>query len=220
MFARFLLLGLAGCPIGWKPDAAEMTFPLVGRHEPLACAACHPAAAPIGALSTACASCHEAARPPSHSPDDCGGCHTAYGWDDVVVDHSFFPLTDAHAQPCASCHADGSYAGLDPACASCHESARPAGHFGAQDCGDCHVPTTWSDADFDHDPLFPLPHEGVSDCASCHLTADYTATPSCTSCHAHSRAEADDEHLGEVAGYEYKDEACIRCHPTGREEDR
>ena len=208
-----LAAAAVACHPSWPP-AADPSFPLVGRHEPLACAACHPADRPVEAVPTACASCHEGARPVDHYAGDCGECHTPYGWDDIVIDHSFFPLADAHDLACDACHAGGVYQGLDPACASCHAADRPADHFGAQDCGSCHVPTRWGDADFDHDGLFPLPHHGVDECESCHLEPESYATFSCIDCHEHDKAGTDRDH-DEFANYEYDSDACLRCHPRG-----
>ena len=37
---------------------------------------------------------------------------------DGVFDHGFFPLTNAHDLGCASCHTNGTYSGLNPACES------------------------------------------------------------------------------------------------------
>ncbi|MEQ1566874.1 MAG: hypothetical protein ABMA64_14625 [Myxococcota bacterium] len=204
----------AGCVVGWDPQPADPTFPLVGEHAPLACAACHPDATPPAAISPACASCHESARPADHYSGDCGICHTPFGWDQVVVDHGFFPLTNAHALGCDQCHAPGTYEGLDPACASCHEPDRPGGHFGVQDCGSCHHPTEWGDAEFDHDSLFRLPHEGVADCESCHLVPDDYSSFSCVDCHEHSKSSTDNEH-DEVGNYVYDSDACLDCHPNG-----
>lgn len=212
MHLRALLLLVAGCAPGWDPRPTR-TFELVGRHEPLACEACHPAAQALGPLPTACASCHEDARPLDHYDGDCGICHTPYGWDDIVVDHGFFPLTDAHALECTACHESG-YQGLDPSCASCHADDRPPDHFGAQDCGGCHVPTTWGDATFDHDDWFPVPHHGVADCEACHVVPDTYSTFSCVDCHEHSRAATNAEH-DEVSGYSYDSAECLRCHPRG-----
>jgi len=204
----------SGCHPGWDPQR-DPTFELVGRHEPLECVACHPADRPLAPLPTACSTCHEAARPPGHYPGDCATCHTPFGWDDIVVDHDFFPLTAAHdLEGCTACHDPEGYSGLDPACGSCHEPDRPPDHFGAEDCGSCHVPTVWGDATFDHDRLFPLPHHGVGDCGSCHLDPGSYATFSCIDCHEHARAETNDDHR-EVANYEYASDACLRCHPRG-----
>jgi hypothetical protein len=160
--------------------------------------------------------CHEPDRPEDHHEGiDCGICHTPFAWDDIVVDHDFFPLTAAHALPCERCHVGGTYTGLDPACASCHEDDRPPGHYPGQDCGACHQPTRWDDASYDH--TFEVPHHGADQCAECHLAApDYTE-PSCTHCHEHRESEMDDEH-DEVGGYVWESSACIECHPTGDED--
>jgi hypothetical protein len=240
MNARFALSGVVSmmgfawltqsCTPTWDPGA-EMDWPLVGLHKEVACEGCHTDG--LGPLPTACEQCHEQDRPGSHYAGPCGTCHTPLGWQFAVVDHSFFPLEDAHELECTSCHEEGDFSGLDPACASCHEPDRPtlddptpsdpdlvADHLDGHrswDCGDCHVPTTWGDRDvFNHDRLFPTPHgEGVSSCGSCHLDgSDLSTTFSCTDCHEHSRSETDDDH-DEVSGYSYSSEACFRCHPNG-----
>ena len=128
-----------------------------------------------------------------------------------------FALADAHDLPCGACHAADTYAGLDPACASCHEPDRPAGHFVGTDCGTCHVATRWEDAVLDHDPFFPTPHHGVSACADCHIGGD-TSTFSCIDCHEHSRAETDGHHR-EVGNYRYESQACLDCHRNGEGDD-
>jgi hypothetical protein len=213
-----LVLGpLGACRVGWDPLQPPPTFELVGEHAPLACVACHPADAPPGPLPTACASCHADDRPPDHYDGDCGVCHTPFGWDDIVVDHDFFPLTNAHDLDCQACHAGG-YAGTSPACESCHEDDRPTDHFGTEGCGDCHVPTTWADAHFDHDELFPLPHRGTDACDACHVDSGNYSVFSCISGGCHPAGETNGHH-DEVGNYRYDSDACYDCHPRGQGDD-
>lgn len=196
---------------GWdKAGSDHLFFPLTNAHA-LACESCHTNGTYEG-LNPACASCHEADRPADHHVgEDCGGCHTPTTWGNATVDHSFFPLTNAHDVACESCHTNGTYEGLNRACGSCHEAERPANHFVGNDCAECHTPTEWGFGEFDHDPYYDVPHEGVSQCASCHLQAPDYRTFSCIDCHEHRRSEVDGEHEDEP-DYVYASDACLRCH--------
>jgi Zn finger protein HypA/HybF involved in hydrogenase expression len=128
-----------------------------------------------------------------------------------------FPLEFAHAEAtCTDCHGTSSLDGLDSTCAQCHEAVRPAGHY-TGDCGDCHSAAGWDDADFDHRDFFPTPHEGVRDCGDCHPVAGDRSVFTCTDCHAHQRADMEDEHRGETSNFRYESGACLDCHPDGRE---
>jgi hypothetical protein len=202
---------------GRYPDAPwRHDWLLEGHHADAACDGCHPASAPLGPVPSACTDCHEPDRPENHNEGiDCGICHTPFGWGDIVVDHDFFPLTSAHELTCERCHVNGTYEGLDPACASCHEDDRPANHYPGQDCGTCHEPTRWEDATYDH--TFPVPHEGADQCDECHLAAPDYSNPSCIHCHEHRQSEMNDKH-DEVGGYVWESSACIDCHPTGDED--
>jgi hypothetical protein len=182
------------------------------------CEACHTNG--LGRpLATDCSSCHESDRPSvdHYAGLDCATCHTPEGWEQVVVNHEFFPLVDAHDLACKACHVGGTYGGLSPACASCHEDDRPPDHFLGVDCGSCHRPTTWGDASYDH--TFPVPHHEADACTDCHVNApDYSVVSCFDACHEHNRSETDDEH-DEVRNYVYESSACIACHPTGRADD-
>ena len=209
------LLCISGCP---KPQVAEPShFPLRGLHEPLSCTACH--GAQIGTLPTVCSGCHEPDRPAQHYGGECNDCHSEDGWELAVADHTLFPLDGGHDGPtCLDCHVEDDFGAADPRCTSCH--SRPSGHF-AGACEDCHSIADWGDAAIDHDELFPVPHRGVDDCVDCHLSAgsgDYGSF-SCIDCHEHRQSEMDDEHEGEVNGYVWQSNACLNCHPDGREDD-
>ena len=58
-----------------------------------------------------------------------------------------------------------------------------------------------------------LPHERILEC---HLRPDNFAFFSCIDCHEHRKSEMDNKH-DEVPGYVWESEACLSCHPDGRE---
>lgn len=202
-------------PEGWELASVDHSFfPLTFSHD-LSCDRCHVNGTYQG-LDPTCSSCHESDRPAGHyEGTDCVACHTWTTWGDATVDHSFFPLTYSHDLPCEQCHTGTGYEGLDPACTSCHEDERPAGHY-AGECSECHTWTSWDAATWEH--TFRVPHEGYSACEDCHTAApeDYGPISCFEGCHEHDRADTDDEH-DEVSGYSYDTEACLRCHPTGDE---
>ncbi len=189
---------------------------LRGAHLLISCESCHPEERGFEDTPTRCIACHEDDKPPGHYDGDCDECHGETSWGAGVVDHDFLPLDGAHAIDCEQCHIDGDWSGLSSRCSSCHEDERPEGHFGDVDCEPCHRPTVWGHGEFDHDPLFPLPHRGVDDCSDCHLDSSDYSTFSCIDCHAHRCSEMDDEHDDE-SGYECSSDACLDCHPDGRE---
>jgi hypothetical protein len=207
-----------GChtPTVWEHGILDHGFfPLNGGHE-LDCESCHEGD-DYGGLSPLCVSCHEPDRPDDHfDGQDCGDCHLITDWEDASIDHDFFPLEHAHDVACSDCHGSDGWDDLDSQCTSCHEVDRPNNHFDGTDCEDCHEPTDWDDAHFDHDPWFPVPHRGVDDCEDCHLDEPDFSTFSCIDCHEHRQSECDDEHDDED-GYQYNSDACLDCHPDGRE---
>lgn len=92
--------------------------------------------------------------------------------------HEFFPLYGKHAElVCQSCHAEA-YDGTPSTCSDCHNEATPEEHYPGL-CENCHVSTTWQEADFSH----PMPL--ATDCQSCHLkhrpANHYTGQ--CSACH-------------------------------------
>ena len=130
-----------------------------------------------------------------------------------------FPLRALHEPlTCADCHADDLRAAVPSDCRGCHEDARPAEHYDG-DCAACHSEAGWEYgiADFEHDDFFPTPHRGVSACDSCHLQAPTYTTFSCIDCHEHRQSRMDSEHRGETNNYRWESNACLDCHPQGRE---
>ena len=165
-------------------DHARTAFPLVGRHQTTACAACHKApAARVKPPSGTCAACHadphrgEFAR-------DCGSCHTEKSFSGAPFDHvkeTGFALEAGHGRlTCKACHKGlvtgaaarrpGSvdFRGLGTTCASCHADPH-ASELGAT-CERCHSVRTFAVAAFDHPKareLFVGPH-AAAPCAKCH----------------------------------------------------
>jgi hypothetical protein len=100
-------------------------FPLAGKHEKAACAACHPVVAGTPTryrpVERACAACHadphagQLARQKGGA-SDCGRCHDAAAWK---------PSRFVHAPPFTSYVLKGKHAPL--ACAVCHRKVTVAG---------------------------------------------------------------------------------------------
>jgi hypothetical protein len=200
-------------------DHNQTAFPLVGKHVDVACNRCHVDNVFQGTPQD-CAACHQ--QDDAHDGQfgqDCAACHTAVDWQQATFDHSqtAFPLTGAHLQvECTQCHADNVFKGTPTRCASCHdEPAYHAGLFSA-DCASCHGTDAWSPARFDGPHTFPIDHgeRGPSPCQTCH--PDELSAYTCYGCHEHQPASIAAEHREEGIT-DLQD--CVRCHPTGREEE-
>ena len=216
-------LGFAAFSWSCSPDPPHdqgERFPLEGKHEALPCEACHGTDG-FEALPTDCSSCHEQDRPPNHYEGDCGDCHTAFGWLNFGTGttttttndphQTTFPLENAHALPCSSCHVGEGYAGLDPACESCHEDDRPNAYHFPGDCAPCHPTTVWS-AGQQHPVTLDPPHFGAG-CTDCHIDAFNMKNFSCiTGCHDQKTTDAWPAHVG-LYGYVYDSPSCWSCHP-------
>ncbi len=192
-------------PISWTGSFfTHPGFALTGAHRQADCTACHAGGAYAG------------------TPSDCYACHM----DDYVAagsDHATFPTT------CEDCHgtttwegASFSHAGIASGCVECHLDEYTAtsdpNHVSAgfpTTCEVCHDTNGWGNADFQHS--FPLagPHRNLA-CADCHVAPQAFSTFSCIDCHEHRQSETDGEH-DEVQGYVYESNACLACHPNGRE---
>ena len=194
---------------GWQVSIQQINdhqnrFPLVGAHAALDCDSCHKGAGAgqFQGLSTQCYSCHAQDYQKTTSPGHvsagfsttCEQCHTMNTWLGAKFDHSFFPLTGAHATlDCTSCHVGGKFAGTPATCVGCHlsdfQNATNPNHVQAafpQTCQTCHSTAAWTPAKFDHNSVgFPLTggHAGLQ-CEQCHTNNNYNLTDtSCISCH-------------------------------------
>ena len=65
--------------------------------------------------------------------------------------------------------------------------------------------------------MFSGKHAGKwTDCATCHTDPAAFSEFTCFNCHQHDQSSMDNEHQGR-SGYAYDSQACIRCHPDGKE---
>ena len=231
----------------WRVDDVEdmhvrAGFELVGAHEAVSCVGCHASAEEhlYPTVGRSCVGCHHddfvRATEPRHDElgfsTDCIECHRAEvtSWsdvyDDIEVDHSFFPLTEGHAlSDCKACHVEGRYSSLSRACVSCHRedylSAKVPDHQALdipEDCASCHTTAPgWSPAKFPiHDRFYPLEgaHAEVQgECAKCHDLNDYSAVPmECVGCHREDyQGSANPSHTQLNIP-----EDCATCHTTDR----
>lgn len=194
-------------------DHNRLRFALTGEHAPLACGQCHVnarTAADLQAAQTDCAACHQ--KDDAHAGQfgtECGLCHTSSSWDDATFDHNLaaFKLEGRHQTvECGQCHVNGVFKGTPQTCIGCHGADDAHnGQFGA-DCAQCHTPSAWQDATFDHTlAAFQLTgaHVNVA-CAQCHINDVFKGTPQvCAACHAEPQV-----HLGAFGT------DCAACHST------
>lgn len=215
-------------------DLGENTFPhetfgfsLNEHHrmesgEPINCENCHGDNVSTFA-SDSCQTCHsdmDIAFAQAHLlsfGSDCLACHDGVDrFDDFNHNAYAFKLEGGHAGdiPCTKCHLDARLlVDLQSApqdCYSCHyQDDEHNGQYGRQ-CENCHNPSTWEDANFDHNhSAFKLEGEHTTvACEECHVNNVFKGTSSdCYSCH-----QQDDEHDGEYGTQ------CETCHnPSGWE---
>lgn len=178
-------------------------FALTGMHATLPCTSCH-VNNQFNGTPTTCASCHmkdyNGTTNPNHKsagfPTDCSICHTTSGWIPASFNHNNtgFPLTGAHTTlQCSTCHVNGNFTNLSPACVSCHQKdyngTTNPNHQAAgfpTTCNVCHSTSAWIPASFNHNNTgFPLTGaHSTTPCASCHVNNQYAGTPTaCYSCH-------------------------------------
>ena len=197
-------------------DHDKTNFPLLGKHRPLRCEACHRSGdfkAPIP--YTLCSDCHS---PDPHSGQfakrkdggRCESCHAVDGWTPstfTVKDHatSDYPLEGAHAKvECAKCHipqgAATKYRIKFALCTDCHKDEH-AGQFAAPPwsnrCESCHTVKTFAPSTFTlarhQKTSFVL--EGA------HLAV------SCADCHSAKQGQPRSS-----APFHFRELACTTCH--------
>ncbi len=203
---------------GWKDikfdHARETKFPLLGKHEPLKCNACHKGDLHKDKLSMACVSCHKKDDAKAHKGaygPKCETCHTAKSWKDIIFDHgrqTKFPLLGKHEPlKCNACHKGDLHKDkLKMDCYSCHKKDdKHKGQEGTK-CESCHNASSWKKADFDHRmSRFALTGKHLLvECKNCHRTDAFKdAKSDCWSCH-----ENKDVHKRRLGT------DCSRCHNT------
>jgi hypothetical protein len=150
----------------------------------------------------------------------CATCHTDHegrdadivALDESTFDHQLtdFELIGAHREvDCSDCHTpDSKHREASNSCKDCHGDDDAHDGFMGTDCGECHKPTEWPDAEFDHSSTgYPLIGEHMEPaCGDCHADATYQNAPTaCIDCHAE-----DDAHDGRSG------QQCDTCHnPKG-----
>jgi len=190
-------------------DATD--YPLVGKHQEVACTDCHEDKT-FRTTPTTCYGCH--AGDDVHngrSGQQCESCHNPATWTDSSFDHqrdTQFALDGKHGELiCGDCHSDDPFADeLETSCVSCHlEDDNHDAHFGDK-CETCHVTDGFGAVAFDHDvdtghPLVGA-HESI-ECNDCHIEPVFEVSlqSACNDCHAE-----DDPHEGEQGI------ACKDCH--------
>lgn len=200
-------------------DAAG--YSLNGHQQNLAgtnftCSDCH--GSQIGSLDpSVCADCHARIDSPymnAHMASfgsGCLACHDGLDTYGKAFDHNqqAFPLQGGHAStPCSQCHTGArtisDLQNTPQSCFNCHEADDAhQGRFGL-DCAQCHAPTGWEEAAFDHSlAAFQLTGAHLQvECESCHLGGVFQGTAQdCYSCHAE-----DDPHQGQFG------QDCAQCH--------
>jgi len=172
----------------------DFSFKLTGEHRGASCMQCHNGARNLGdfqSIPQACYACHR--LDDAHDGQlgtDCAACHETDGWKPANFDHNLsnFKLEGKHVDvACNDCHKNGVLAGTPSDCYSCHQQDdEHEGRFGT-DCAACHNPSSWEDADFDHNKSnFPLTGQHINiACEQCHNTGQFTGlSTACVSCHA------------------------------------
>ena len=194
-------------------------FPLGGKHQRVACAACHTTATAPGSAthvirlrvpSADCVSCHADTHGGQLAGSKCAQCHVDAGWADIRYDHAMHGSTRLPL--------DGRHAVL--ACASCHGPVRPGlpalpasasvGHAGVVfrisevRCAACH-------ADPHRTAGSAGRHDTTAGCESCHNSAAFR--PATIGVTAHARFTF----LLEGA---HRAVPCAACHTTLTAVDR
>lgn len=215
-------------------DLGENTFPhetfgfTLKEHtrtesgEPITCDSCHNDDLTTFA-SDSCQACHsemDLGFAQAHLlsfGSDCLACHDGVDRFGEFDHNDFvFRLEGGHLEAaCTQCHLDArsiaDLQSLPQDCYACHaQDDRHNGAYGAN-CESCHIPTSWEEANFDHNlSAFKLDGKHAeAACEECHIGNVFKGTPAdCYSCH-----NGDDEHNGSNG------RQCETCHNTSDWED-
>ncbi len=169
---------------------ARTGFPLLAKHDTVACASCHKQPAmKVKPKADTCASCHVDVHRGTFK-QDCKSCHSESGWGQAPFDHATtkFPLTGKHdGLTCAKCHTSvaltarvssdrvADFRGLATTCASCHADVHEA-ELGTS-CETCHSSTTFGLDAYRHTRTsdFFAGQHGPLACEKCHARAPLVA---------------------------------------------
>jgi len=169
-----------------------------------------------------CTACHQA--PSGHFKTNamCDDCHSSFAWTPAQFDHNSIDrkkCKDCHnkgpnhmkpsSKKCDDCHATDTWnipfdhSVTSASCESCHLQDKRGNHYPTSDvCGNCHSPTKWSDAQFDHAKV------GGKKCKDCHNKGPEHFEPSsdkCDDCHNSNNWDAKFDHTKITA-------VCETCH--------
>ncbi len=198
-------------------DHSKTNYPLLGKHVPVACTACHVNGDFKAQIAFAnCSGCH---RPDPHKGQfekrekkgECSECHNLEGWKPSlfgVPEHaqSGYPLQGKHVQvECANCHfpagRDTIYKVKFSACADCHKDAHDnqfaAAPFNNR-CEPCHTVV-----DF-HRTRFTIAQHKNTRFA---LAGAHVAV-ACADCHKIGAAGRTDK----IIPFQFEDRTCTACH--------
>lgn len=196
-------------------------FRLMGRHDQLACVACHTENRELEGLGAQCFACHQ--KDDEHNNAlgiECGDCHQQMEWTPARFNHTLvgYPLRGVHrAARCRDCHRVGVYAGTPTDCESCHgpsAMAVPDPRHGPEmmmmDCRSCHTEVSFAPAKPFH-PWYPLVgiHQ-TNRCSSCHVGGVYTGIPDeCIGCHEVDYIDPSNDPNHVTEGFSTD---CTECH--------
>jgi hypothetical protein len=191
-------------------DHQQTDFELLGKHPDAECDDCHKPDIKHREAPHGCFDCHaEDDVHEGYLGDACGDCHNPNDWLEIEFDHGStdFPLVGKHIDAeCSGCHADQTHQNMPMTCIGCHADDDSHEGRSGDKCENCHNPSSWQDASFDHasntDFALEFTHATLT-CVDCHSEDpfDDVMDMACASCHLE-----DDGH----AGHQGTD--CGSCH--------
>ena len=197
-------------------DHNKTNFNLEGKHQKVACTACHKSKFMNALKFARCVDCHSDYHKGQLSRQgvspDCSQCHTVAGFKEFSYtteqhNQSAFRLNGSHlAIPCIACHIRGTTPGdttwrfrkIGSRCGDCHQDIHKGlineKYYPEARCENCHNEGRWSNVTFDHNRTnFAL--------------AGVHAMKSCRDCHFSKEAAG-----GTVQKFAGVDPACSACH--------
>jgi hypothetical protein len=179
-------------------DHSKTRYPLIGKHQGVACESCHP---PAGGgqrkwkgVPLDCHGCHGDRK--NHKGTlgaQCQSCHDVSGWKSIRhkgPEHKF-QLVGKHDLKCEQCHTGGAHLTATVTCGDCHKQT----HGGTRSpCQTCHTVENWKKTFYKHKynpELLPGKHLQAT-CLGCHPAYKFKGTTTaCESCHLKDRPHED-----------------------------
>ena len=229
--------------VHWEPslkqfDHRQTGYPLLEKHEAVACEKCHTPSHMVPAqrtliqkknlpqsflgLSQDCVTCHSDVHK-GQLGADCQRCHNVTDWKQAKqFDHSKtkYPLTGMHSQvACEKCHFPSGpdktvkFTGIKfDTCAACHTDPHKGAFKGT--CESCHTTASWKKVNasmqFDHSKTkYALLGMHLKvGCSDRHTGGDFKKTLAFAQC---ANCHAPDPHKGQFQARASKGE-CSECH--------